>query len=346
MSREEATRAARRRFGNVALLEERGREVWQWPTIDSIWADVRFALRQLRRSPGFTIVSLLTLALGIGANTAVYSIIQAVLLHPLPYHDPNRLMLLADKQDPQEGGVLYKDYEMWRKHTSSFTGIAAYYRDSGWSRVTLTGGHEPQSFQGAYVTANFFSLLGVAPLLGRTFTTAEENRHERVIVLSHGLWKRQFGGSPDVVGQDLHIDGIASKVIGVMPESFQFPAADSRFWAPITANRYWGDPAVTINDGFHGRGFYARWQVIARLKGRSQPAAGAGRYRCNRQRFAKDRFRPEPGHRDYCDPASHSARREYTACPLCSFRISVHAALNRLQQCDQSCAGTQRIARP
>ena len=266
MSREEATRAARRRFGNVALLEERGREVWQWPTIDSIWADVRFALRQLRRSPGFTIVSLLTLALGIGANTAVYSIIQAVLLHPLPYHDPNRLMLLADKQDPQEGGVLYKDYEMWRKHTSSFTGIAAYYRDSGWSRVTLTGGHEPQSFQGAYVTANFFSLLGVAPLLGRTFTTAEENRHERVIVLSHGLWKRQFGGSPDVVGQDLHIDGIASKVIGVMPESFQFPAADSRFWAPITANRYWGDPAVTINDGFHGRGFYARWQVIARLK--------------------------------------------------------------------------------
>ena len=121
MTREDAARAARRQFGNVALLEERSREVWQWPTIESVWADVKFALRQLRRSPGFTIVSLLTLALGIGANTAVYSIIQAVLLHPLPYHDPNRLMLLADKQDPQEGGVLYKDYETWRKHTSSFT---------------------------------------------------------------------------------------------------------------------------------------------------------------------------------------------------------------------------------
>ncbi len=266
MSREDAARAARRQFGNVALLEERSREVWQWPTIESAWADVKFALRQLRRSPGFTIVSLLTLALGIGANTAVYSIIQAVLLHPLPYHDPNRLMLLADKQDPQEGGVLYKDYETWRKHTSSFTGIAAYYRDSGWSRVTLTGGQEPQSFQGAYVTANFFSLLGVAPLLGRTFTTAEENRHEPVVVLSYGLWKRQFGGSPDVVGQELRIDGIAAKVIGVMPETFQFPAADSRFWAPITTNRYWGDPAVTINDGSHSGGFYARWQVIARLK--------------------------------------------------------------------------------
>jgi predicted permease len=266
MSREEAARAARRQFGNVALLEERSREVWQWPTIESAWADVKFALRQLRRSPGFTIVSLLTLALGIGANTAVYSIIQAVLLHPLPYHDPNRLMLLADKQDRQEGGVLYQDYETWRKHTSSFTDIAAYYRDSGWSRVTLTGGQEPQSFQGAYVTANFFSLLGVAPLLGRTFTTAEENRHEPVVVLSHGLWQRQFGGSPDVVGQELRIDGIAAKVIGVMPETFQFPAADSRFWAPITTNRYWGDPAVTINDGYHSRGFYARWQVIARLK--------------------------------------------------------------------------------
>jgi putative ABC transport system permease protein len=132
--------------------------------------------------------------------------------------------------------------------------------------VTLTGGQEPQSFQGAYVTANFFSLLGVAPLLGRTFTTAEENRRERVIVLSYGLWKRQFGGSPDVAGQELRIDGIAAKVIGVMPDTFQFPAADSRFWAPITTNRYWGDPALTTNDGSHSGGFYARWQVIARLK--------------------------------------------------------------------------------
>ena len=266
MSREEASHAARRRFGNVALLEQRGREVWQWPTIESIWADVKFAMRQLRRSPGFTIVSLLTLALGIGANTAVYSIIQAVLLHPLPYHDPNRLMLLADQQDPQEGGVLYRDYETWTKHISSFTTIAAYYRDSGWSRVTLTGGQEPQSIQGAYVSANFFSLLGVEPLLGRTFTAVEEDRHERVIVLSYGLWKRQFGGSPDVTGQELRIDGTAAKVIGVMPATFQFPAADSRFWAPITTNRYWGDPALTTNDGSHSRGFYARWQVIARLK--------------------------------------------------------------------------------
>jgi predicted permease len=267
ISREEAARSARRQFGNVALLEERGREVWQWPAMESIWVDVKFALRQLRRSPGFTIVSLLTLALGIGANTAVYSIIQAVLLHPLPYHEGNRLMLLADKEDPQEGGVLYKDYETWREHAQSFTDIAAYYRDSGWSRVTLTGGHEPQSLQGAYVTANFFPLLGVAPLLGRTFTAQEENRHERVVVLSYGLWRRQFGGSPDVAGQDLLIDGIPSKVIGVMPETFQFPAADSRFWAPITTNRYWGDPAAATNDGSHGRGFYARWQVVARLKG-------------------------------------------------------------------------------
>jgi hypothetical protein len=220
MLREEAARAARRRFGNVALLEERGREVWQWPTLESIWADVNFALRQLRRSPGFTTMSLLTLALGIGANTAVYSIIQAVLLHPLPYHDPNRLMLLADQQDPQEGGVLYRDYETWTKHTSSFTTIAAYYRDSGWSRVTLTGGQEPQSFQGAYVTANFFSLLGVEPMLGRTFTTAEEDRHERVIVLSYGLWKRQFGGSPDVTEQELRIDGLPQRSLGLCPKPF------------------------------------------------------------------------------------------------------------------------------
>jgi hypothetical protein len=103
MSRVKAALAARRQFGNFGLLEERSREVWQWPTMESIWADVKFALRQLRRAPGFTIVSLLTLALGIGANTAVYSIIQAVLLHPLPYHDPNRLMLFSRQTGPSRG---------------------------------------------------------------------------------------------------------------------------------------------------------------------------------------------------------------------------------------------------
>ena len=264
--REEAGNRARREFGNTTLLEERSREVWQWPTLESIWADVKFALRQLRRSPGFTIICLLTLALGIGANTTVFSIIQAVLLRSLPYHDPNRLLLLVDPEDPQNEGIFYKDFEAWKLQSRAFTDMAVYYRDSGWSRVTLTGSQEPESVQGAFVSANFFPLLGVSPLLGRGFTPEAESRHERVVVLGYGLWQRRYGGSPDIVGQKLEIDGNASQIIGVMPESFQLPARDSQFWTPITTNRFWGDPALNNSNGSHARGFYARWQVIARLK--------------------------------------------------------------------------------
>jgi predicted permease len=266
MAQEEAARQARREFGNVTVVTERSRQVWQWPMLESIWADVKFALRQLRRSPEFTVVCLLTLALGVGANTAVYSIIQAVLLRSLPYHDPHRLMLLADPQDPQDGGILYKDFEAWKQQSRSFADMAVYYRNSGWSRVALTGSQEPEAVQGAFVSANFFSLLGMSPALGRTFTVEEEARHERVAVLSYGLWQRRFGGSPDILGQKIRIDGNASQIIGVMPGRFQFPARDSQFWAPITTNRYWKDPALNSEDGLHSRGFYARWQAIARLK--------------------------------------------------------------------------------
>ncbi|MGC1783594.1 MAG: ABC transporter permease, partial [Acidobacteriaceae bacterium] len=266
MAREEAEHAARREFGNVTRIEERSREVWQWPTLEGVWADITFALRQFRRAPAFTIVCILTLALGIGTNTAVYSVIQAVLLRPLPYHDSDRLMLLTDRQDPQDGGILYKDFEAWQQRNHSFTGIATYYRDSGWSQVTVIAGQVPQSIQGGFVTENFFPVLGVAPLLGRTFAPSEVDHHTHVIVLSYGLWRIRFGGSPDVIGQTLRIDGQLSQVIGVMPETFQFPSPDVQFWAPITTNRYWDDPALNSEDVGRSRGFYARWQAIGRLK--------------------------------------------------------------------------------
>jgi len=173
---------------------------------------------------------------------------------------------MADSQNPDDSGILYKDFEAWKAQSQSFKDVAVYYRNSGWSRVTLTIGDEPESVQGAFVSSNFFPLMGVAPVLGRTFTAQEEEGHERVIVLSYALWINRFGRSPDVLGKSLQIDNANSTVIGVMPESFQFPARDQKFWAPISTNRWWNDPEITIYDSNHIRSFYGRWQTIARLR--------------------------------------------------------------------------------
>lgn len=228
--------------------------------------DIRYGLRSLARSPGFTAIAVLTLAIGIGANTSIFSVIEAVTLRALPYKDPARLVLLADPQNP-DGGFLFKDFDLVKSQNRTLDDFAEYYRDSGFSRVTIAGAGDPQSVQGAFVTANFFPLMGVAPILGRVFTPEEERRRDRVIVLSHELWMNRFGGSSDVLGQTLQIDGLASQVIGVMPKTFQFPAQDQQFWAPVTTNRYWGDPSLTSNTELpHSSGFYQRWQVIGRLK--------------------------------------------------------------------------------
>jgi hypothetical protein len=223
MAPEEAHYAALRRFGNVVLAQERSREMWGWTWAETLWQDLRYGLRQLRRGPGFTAVAVLTLALGIGANTAIFSVVEAVLLRPLPYGNPSQLALLADAQEPQDGGLLFRDFETCKSQTKSFEDLAIYYRDSGYSRVTLTAAAEPESVQGAFVSANFFPLMGVSPLLGRAFTPEEVTRRERIVLLSHGLWLRRFGGSPEAIGKTLQIDGMNSQVIGVMPRLFSFP---------------------------------------------------------------------------------------------------------------------------
>jgi putative ABC transport system permease protein len=234
--------------------------------MDSLFQDIRYGLRSLSRSLGFTAIAIFTLAVGIAANTSIFSVIEAVVLRPLPYRDPGRLVLLADSQDSEDGGFLYKDFEPLKSENQTFQDIAIYYRDSGFSRVTLASAGGPTSVQGAFVSANLFSLMGVPPILGRVFTAEEEKRKDRVIVLSHNLWINQLGASPDIVGKTLQIDGFSSQVIGVMPATFQFPARDQRFWAPITTNRYWEDPALTPTDPRHSSGFYRRWQAIGRLK--------------------------------------------------------------------------------
>jgi predicted permease len=266
MSRKDALRAVRLERGNLELAKEVVRSAGWESFLETCWQDLRFGLRTLRKSPGFTVVAVLTLALGIGANTAIFSVVEAVLLRPLPYKDPKHLILLADSQDPQSGAFLFKDVEAFKSQSRSFEDIALYYRNSGFSRVALTSEGEPESVQGAFVSANFFPLMGVGPALGRVFAAEEEAQRARVVVLSYGLWRRRFGGSQNAIGKLIQIDGVDSEIVGVMPANFQFPARDQQFWAPLTTNRYWNDPALTASiESGHTRYFYERWQAIGRL---------------------------------------------------------------------------------
>jgi predicted permease len=239
MTRAEAERTARHEFGNVTVVEEHSREVWQWSAIESTWADLGYAARKLRKSPAFTVTCLLTLALGIGANTAVFSAINTILLHPLPYRDPGRLMLVSESL-PLEGGndvgVSAQEYLDYRSQNGVFSETAAFET----ADFNLTGASEPRRINAARISASTLPLLGVTPEIGRNFST-EEDRHgsDHVVLLSHWLWQSQYGSAPDIVGKIIHLDETAYTVIGVMPASFRFPldAAPSSerasLWLPM-----------------------------------------------------------------------------------------------------------------
>src|SRR4051812_3450932 len=176
LSREQAERAARVEFGNVAVIEERSREVWHWATVESLWADMRFAGRQMRKSPAFTVTCLLTLALGIGSNSAVFSAINTILLHPLPYQDPGRLVLVSESLPLLNGdnlvGVSAKEYLDYKQQNTVFSEVAAFETDE----FNLTGIGQAQRVNAARISATTLPLLGIEPALGRNFST-EEDRH-------------------------------------------------------------------------------------------------------------------------------------------------------------------------
>ncbi|GGG89202.1 ABC transporter permease [Edaphobacter dinghuensis] len=231
MTQDKAERAARREFGNVTRIEERSREVWQWPTLEGAWADVKFALRQLRKSPGFTIVALLTLALGIGANTAIFSVVNSVLLRPLPFHDPSRLMMLDEKWLPRFSHFEAppQDFMAWREQSKSFNQLGAFVSMA----FNLSEGDRSERISGERVTANLPDLLGIKPILGRTFTPQEDTAgNDHVILLGYNLWKRQFSGSANVLGSTVKLNDVDFTVIGVMPASFSFPH-DAEIWKPM-----------------------------------------------------------------------------------------------------------------
>ena len=178
MPRKEAVGAARREFGNVTLVEQDSHEVWRWPCVENYLADIRYGLRALRKSPGFTSIVVLTLALGIGTTTTVFSVVKAVILNPLPYQNAERLAVLWTdnaKQNLHEERTSYPNYEDWRKQATTFADMAFCSAFT----VNLTAGDEPERIVAGRSSANFFALMGVEPILGRAFTNEEEERGER-----------------------------------------------------------------------------------------------------------------------------------------------------------------------
>jgi predicted permease len=239
MSRKEAEHAARREFGNVTLTEETSRDVWRRPSIEDFLMDVQFALRMLRNNPAFTTVAVLTLALGIGANTALFSVIDAVLLRPLPFRDPGRLVapLCTDLHDPNRGGdVSYPVFLDWRAQSHSFESMSIWDSRS----FTYTGGDQPESVRGAMVSASLISMLGVPPILGRGFNDDEDKpgSGQLPVILSYEFLQSHFGGDPNIVGRALTLDSHKFTVVGVMPARFQFPVQRNRveLWTTIAVD--------------------------------------------------------------------------------------------------------------
>jgi len=182
--------------------------------------DLRYALRQMRKTPGFTTIAVIAIALGIGANTAIFSIVNAVLLNPLPYSQPDGIVVLFhDKVNFPEGSISYLNFLDWQRRNQSFSSMAGFREMGG---VTLSGNGEPEIVIGQMVSAGFFEILGVKPLLGRTFSADEDRLGANpTVLISEGLWKRKFGSDPHVLGQTIILDGAARTVIGIVPASFQ-----------------------------------------------------------------------------------------------------------------------------
>jgi len=259
MSRREAEQAARREFGNELLIAQRSREVWQWPRLESALADLRMAFRRMGKSPGFSATVILTLAIGIGANTAVFSVLNSVVLKPLPYPGSDRLVSIwlhapgaAGLTSFQEGLRLSPSmYLTFAEHNRSFESIGVWISDA----VNVTGLAQPERVHATLITGGVLETLAVQPAVGRWLTAADQDpRGRRTLMLSYGYWQRRFGGDPSVVGRSIQVDAETGEIVGVMPRGFQVVNQDFDLLIPL---RF--DPHKQILAGFGYNG-------IGRLK--------------------------------------------------------------------------------
>lgn len=253
----EAAASAQREFGNPVLIEERGRETWHWVWIEDFLSDVRYGFRALRKNPGFTLVAVLTLALGIGANSAIFSLVNAVLLRSLPFPEADRLVSLSEHNWYPQGGFVAM------RSTLRTMDVAALLEGQ---ELNLTGEGNPERLYGSVVSAEFFSLLGAQPEQGRVFRSGDDQPgRDAEVILSHALWQGKFGGNPAVIGHRIMIAGVSREVVGVMPPNFDFGSPRTQLWIPFDL-----DPR---RDDY----WRATWvQVIGRLRdGASIPQAAA-----------------------------------------------------------------------
>lgn len=241
MSPEEASLAARRSFGNVTQFEERGRQTWRWMGLEDFIADLRYGWRGLLKNPSFTLVAVVTLALGIGANTAIFSLVNSVLLRALPFVQPSRLVA-TDSYYPQGGFVAMRT-------NLQTMDVAAFLEGQ---EFNLTGEGEPERLYGATVSAEFFNLLGVRPEQGRGFDEGDDEAgKDSKVILSHALWQNKFHADPNVIGRRIMLEGVSREVAGVMPANFQYGSARSQLWVPFAfdarvPSTHWGGPWVPI----------------------------------------------------------------------------------------------------
>src|SRR5262245_33258573 len=244
MAAEEARYAARRQFGNQTWLKETSRDMWSFRSLETLAQDIRYNLRIMVRNLGFTAVVVLTLMLGIGACTAVFSVVHAVMLKPLPYRDSDRLCVLwksVPKKGLERDWTSYPAFKDWKDHNRVFEDLALFSRPEV-PQVILHNGDQAEKVQAAVVSANFFTVMGIAPVIGRTFSPRDGELGEDFAVLSYDFWQSRYGGSPDVLGKSFSFHSMnerTAKIIGVMPQSCQFPYKEAQFWLLNTADPRW-----------------------------------------------------------------------------------------------------------
>jgi putative ABC transport system permease protein len=231
---DEARHAAQRDFGNTGLVREATREAWGWASLERVWQDARYGMRMIRRNPGFTAVAILTLALGIGANAAMFSIIDAVLLRPLPYPKAGQLLGVA-MDDPSRGiqalNISVTRLTFIQEHSRTLENFAGYFL----SNSNLSTNGDPEQVPSASTTRNFFETLGVPPAMGRVFSKEEDQPGgANVAIISDAFWHSHFGGRENIVGTSISIDGRSVQIVGVLPASFQFPFVqpEPQIWFP------------------------------------------------------------------------------------------------------------------
>ena len=259
MPRTQAEQTARREFGNVALIQQRSREVWQWSAVESLLADLKLVFRRLRKAPGFAITVLLTLAIGIGANTAVFSVVNRVLLQPLPYPDSGRIVSLWLDAPGAEGlaspdsglGLSASMYLTFARHNRSFESMGVFVGRF----ATVTGIAEPEEVNAEYLTDGVLETFAVPPAAGRWLSAGDQDPHGAMTaMLSYGYWQRRFGGDQGVIGRSIRVDGDARTIVGVMPRGFRLADQDFELLIPIAY-----DPTNQKLAGFSMTG-------VARLK--------------------------------------------------------------------------------